>query len=58
MKFYLRKIPQDEILFKENFKWKIYFISIGKQILNSELCLWDIIYEVALVISAENNVKK
>ena len=37
-------------IFKENFKWNIYFISIGKQNLNSELCLEDIIYEVAFVI--------
>ena len=44
-------------IFNENFKWNIYFISIGKQNLNSELCLEDIIYEVALVISAENNLK-
>ena len=37
-------------IFKENFKLNIYFISIGKQNLNSELCLEDIIYEVAFVI--------
>ena len=37
-------------IFKENFKWNIYFISIGKKNLNSELCLEDKIYEVAFVI--------
>ena len=42
-------------IFKENFKLNIYFISIGKQNLNSELCLEDIIYIVTLVISAENS---
>ena len=43
--------------FKENFIWKIYFISIRKKNLNSKLCLEDIIYKNTLVISAENNFK-
>ena len=39
-------------IFKENYKWMIYFISVGKKNLNSKLCLEDIIYKVTLVISA------
>ena len=37
-------------IFKENFKWKIYFISIRKKNLISKLCHEDIIYKVPLII--------